>query len=75
MTVTFEILSRLCLRNSKALEVDTWHGHWFGGCKSAASWCDLDLTFDIAVVTLRPLKSYPDYISESVRCFLCYFLS
>ena len=23
-----------------------------GGCRSAVSWCDLDLTFDLAVVTL-----------------------
>ena len=26
-----------------------------GRCESAASWCDLDLTFDLAVVTL-PFK-------------------
>ena len=29
------------------------------GCRCAVSWCDLDLTFDLAVVT---------YISETVRC-------
>ena len=37
------------------------------GCRCATSWSDLDLTFDIAVVTLT-YKSCPGYISESVRC-------
>ena len=34
------------------------------------SWSDLDLTFDLAVVTLslKPRKSCPGYISETVRC-------
>ena len=31
------------------------------------SWCDLDLTFDLAVMTLS-LKSCLGYISETVRC-------
>ena len=31
------------------------------------SWCDLDLTLDLAIVTLT-YKSCPDYISETVRC-------
>ena len=31
------------------------------------SWCDLDLTFDLAVVTLN-FNFFPDYVSESVRC-------
>ena len=31
------------------------------------SWCDLDLTFDLAVVT-RPIKSCVGYILETVRC-------
>ena len=31
------------------------------------SLCDLDLTFDLAVVTLN-LKSCPGYISETVKC-------
>ena len=31
------------------------------------SWSDLDLTFDLAVVTLMS-KSCPGYISETVRC-------
>ena len=30
------------------------------------SWCDLELTFDLAVVTLT-YKSYPGYILETVR--------
>ena len=30
--------------------------------------CDLDLTFDLVVVTLTPIKSCPGYISETVRC-------
>ena len=29
------------------------------------SWCDLDLTFDLPVVTLS-LKCYPAYISETI---------
>ena len=31
------------------------------------SWCDLDLNFDLAVVTL-PIKSCPGYISETLTC-------
>ena len=31
------------------------------------SWCDLDLTFDLAVVTLT-FKICPGYISRTVRC-------
>ena len=31
------------------------------------SWSDLDLTFNLAVVTLR-LKACPDYISQTVTC-------
>ena len=31
------------------------------------SWCYLDLTFDLAVVTLS-LKACPGYISETARC-------
>ena len=27
-------------------------GTLVGGCRCATSWCDLDLTFDFAVVTL-----------------------
>ena len=27
-------------------------GGWGGGCRCATSWCDLDLTFVLAVVTL-----------------------
>ena len=35
------------------------------GCRCATSWCDLDLTSDLARVTL---KSCPGYISETVWC-------
>ena len=38
-----------------------------GGCRCVMPWCDFDLTFDIAVVTLT-FKSYPGYILETVRC-------
>ena len=31
------------------------------------SWSDLDLTFDLAIVTL-PIKSCLGYISETIRC-------
>ena len=34
-----------------------------GGCRCAVSWCDLDLTFDLAVV-----KFCPGNISETVKC-------
>ena len=37
------------------------------GCRCAGSWCDLDLTFDLAVVTMS-LKILTCYISETVRC-------
>ena len=33
----------------------------------ALSWCDLDLTFDLAVVTLT-YKILPGNVSETVRC-------
>ena len=36
-------------------------------CRCATSWSDLDLTFDLAVVTLT-YKPFPGYISETVRC-------
>ena len=36
-------------------------------CRCATSWCDLDLTFDLAVVTLT-IKFCPGYIPETVRC-------
>ena len=36
------------------------------GCKCATSWCDLDLTFDIAIVTLS-LKILVR-VSETIRC-------
>ena len=37
------------------------------GCRCASLWRDLDLTFDLAVVTLT-YKICPGYISEAVRC-------
>ena len=36
-------------------------------CRCAASWCDLDLTFDFVIVTLT-YKSCLGLISETVRC-------
>ena len=42
-------------------------GTLVGGSSCATSWCDLDLTFDLAVVTW-PIESCPGYISETVRC-------
>ena len=32
--------------------VYTWYGKLVGDCRCAMSWCDLDLTFDLALVTL-----------------------
>ena len=37
------------------------------GCRCATSWSDLDLTYDLAVVTLS-LKICPGYISATIRC-------
>ena len=37
------------------------------GSRCAISWCDLDLTLNLAVVTLTH-KSCPGYILETVRC-------
>ena len=31
--------------------------------------CDLDFTFDLAVVTLTFIKFFPDCISETVKCW------
>ena len=39
-----------------------------GRCRCAKSCCDLDLSFDLAVVTLTYNKFCPDNISETVRC-------
>ena len=33
-------------------EVDTWQGHWLGVVGVQCHGCDLDLTFDLVVVTL-----------------------
>ena len=37
------------------------------GCRCATSWYDLDLTLDLAVVTLT-YKVLSGYISETVKC-------
>ena len=42
-------------------------GTLVGGYRYATSWCDLVLTFDLAVVTLT-YEIYLVYISETVRC-------
>ena len=53
------------IRNYKVLEVKL--GRDIGwGSRCATSWCDLDLTFDLAAVILS-LKIFPGYISENVR--------
>ena len=38
------------------------------GCRCATSWCDLDLTFPFAVVTLTCIKSCLGYILATVGC-------
>ena len=38
------------------------------GCRYATSWSDLDLTFNLAVVTLSYKIFCPGYISETIRC-------
>ena len=45
-------LSRLYLRNYKVLEVDTYWEHWLGVSRCVTSWCNLDLTLCLVVVTL-----------------------
>ena len=42
-------------------------GTLVGGCRCSASWCNLDLTFDLAVVTLT-FKILSGNISETVKC-------
>ena len=42
-------------------------GIFVSGCRYAMSWCDLDLTFYLAVVTLT-LKFCLGYISETISC-------
>ena len=42
-------------------------GTLVSGCRYATSWYDLDLTFDLAVVTLT-YKILLGYILETVRC-------
>ena len=54
--VTGRILSGLYLRNHEVQEVDTWWGHWVGGSKCAMSWCNLDLTFYLALVVTLTFK-------------------
>ena len=41
-------------------------GTFVRGCRCATSWSDLDLTFDLVVVTLYKILS--GLISETVRC-------
>ena len=50
ITLTFKILSGLYIRNNKVEKVATWYGHSLGDVSVATSWCDLDLTLDLAVV-------------------------
>ena len=42
-------------------------GTLVGGCRCAASWCDLDLTFDLAIVT-KTFKILSGYFLDYVRC-------
>ena len=42
-------------------------GTLVGGCRYAMSWCDLELTFALAVGTLT-FKIFSGLISETVRC-------
>ena len=37
------------------------------GCRCATSFCDLDLTFDLVIVTMS-LKSYLGHFLDSMRC-------
>ena len=47
LTLSLKILSGLYLGNHKVLEETLVRG-----CRCGTSWCDLNLTFDLAVVTL-----------------------
>ena len=42
-------------------------GMLVGKCRCAVSWCDIDMTFDLAIVTLT-FKILSGYILETVRC-------
>ena len=42
-------------------------GTLVGGCRFAMSLCDLDLTFDLVIVTLS-LKPCLGYFFDSIRC-------
>ena len=45
-------------------------GTLIGRCKCAKSWCDIDLTFDLVIVTLKfkILSRAVGFIFETVRC-------
>ena len=45
-------------------------GTWARGCRCATSWFDLDLTFDLAIVTLTYKILSGLYLSQSV--FICH---
>ena len=47
--------------------VGGWGGG-VGGIECAMSWCDLNLTFALAFVTLSLRTFRPGYISEIIRC-------
>ena len=65
MTLSLKILSGLYLGNEgvgSCYLVRTL----VRGCRCATSWCDLDLTFDLAIMTLT--YKILGYILETLRC-------
>ena len=42
-------------------------GALVGGCRCATSWCNLDLTFDLVIMTMS-FKSCLGYFLDSIRC-------
>ena len=64
MTLSLKILSALVSETVRCMRVGTL----IRGCRCTMSWCNLDLTLDLAVVTLTFKILSGLYTSEFVRC-------
>ena len=54
--MTFDLLSGSYLEAGRCGKLMLMIGALVGGCSRATSWCDLYLTFDIAIVTFEILS-------------------
>ena len=73
LILSYKILSELYLRNcSETLRCRKLllSRDLVGSCRCATSWCDLDLTFDITIVTLTYNILYGLYLSKC-KVFPC----